>query len=74
MVSPRVAIIALLTGLSLLIQIDDAVPQACATKQTTSDVINFISTGYSTIAWDWRSTGAFDLNCRQSDVLQSRLQ
>jgi hypothetical protein len=63
MISPRANAIALLTGLSLLIHIDDAVPQACATMQTTDDG-SLLQGG--TLNWIWITNGinagAFDLD------------
>jgi hypothetical protein len=58
-VSRRANTLALLAGLTLLIHIEDAVPQACATMQTTDgDVL--VQGG--TLNWVWTTTGAFDLD------------
>src|SRR6267154_1249303 len=55
MVSLRTNVVALIAGLILLIRIDDAVPQACATMQTTDDG-SLLQSG--TLNWAW--TGAID--------------
>jgi hypothetical protein len=58
----RETIIALITGLNLLIHIDDAVPQACATMQTIDDVYHNLGSG-ATLNWSWAGAAdSFDLD------------
>lgn len=59
MVSPRVNVFALLTGLSLLVYMNNAVPQACATIAT-------VGTGTTVVdgigGWNWVTTGFLQLS------------
>jgi hypothetical protein len=69
MVSRYANTFALLAGLSLLIHMDDAVPQACATLQTynpNDPVAVQGSGGFEAGLWHWAGTGDFTLNQNSS--------
>jgi hypothetical protein len=76
MLSRRANALALLVGFSLLIHIDDAVPQACATMQTydPDHPVNLQPPASPyTDAWFWAGTGSASLSQNSSGLISGDL-
>ena len=67
-ISHRANAIALLVGLSQLVCIQDAVPQACATMQTDNNG-QVLNQGGNGPAWVWTGTGAFNLDQNSNGLI-----